>query len=305
MCAKVLMALSTFGECGDEPARLLAESGHEVVANPYGRRLVREEIVDLGADCEGVLAGVEPYDAWVLERMPGLRAISRAGVGTDAIDERICEERGIAVLNTPDVVIAPVAELAVAMALDLFKKLTWHTRALAAHDWRKETGRMLAGSTVGVVGLGRIGKRVAESFAALGARVIGCDPAADEDWAREAGVSVVDPDELLATSDVVTLHLAADGFRLGVAELARMRSDAVVLNLARGSYVDADALYDALVEGRIAGAGLDVFPEEPYDGPLCDLDNVVLTPHVATLTRESRLAMELQCVRNLLEELGG
>lgn len=300
---RVLMALSTFGECGSEPRELLESSGFEIVYNPHGRRLVREEIVELGSDCAGVLAGVEPYDAWVIERMPYLRVISRAGVGTDAVDKTTCVARGIVVRNTPDVVVQPVAELALAMALDLMKRLTSHTEVLKRHEWRKFTGRMLSGATVGVVGLGRIGRRAAELFAAVGASVLGSDPFADPGWAEGVGVQVVPLDELLSRSDVVSLHLSAEGFHLGATELARMRDGAILLNLARGTYVDEDALYDALASGRLGGAGLDVFPEEPYSGKLCDLDNVVLTPHVATLTRESRAQMELECVQNLIEEL--
>ncbi|MBW2559288.1 MAG: phosphoglycerate dehydrogenase [Deltaproteobacteria bacterium] len=301
--AKVLMALSTFGEAGQESRELLEASGHEIVYNPYGRRVKREEIVELGSDCEGVLAGVEPYDEWVLGHMPDLRCISRAGVGTDAIDHAICADRDIVIRNTPDVVIAPVAELALAMALDLSKRLTWHTERLKAKDWRKVTGRMIADSTVAVVGLGRIGRRVAELFSAVGATVLGVDPYPDVAWAENVGVAIVTLVEALATADVVTLHLTAEDFLLGEPELGSMKSGAIILNLARGKYVDEDALYDAVSSGHLGGAGLDVFPDEPYAGKLCDLDNVVLTPHVATLTRESRLQMEVECVSNLLEEL--
>ena len=301
--SKVLMALSTFGESGPEPREMLEASGHEIVYNPYGRRVTREEIVELGADCEGVLAGVEPYDAEVVAQLPNLRCISRAGVGTDAVDKDACAARNIVVRNTPDVVIAPVAELAVAMALDLSKKLTWHTERLKAKDWRKSTGRMVSGSTVAIVGLGRIGRRTAELFAALGADVLGVDPFPDTEWTAATGVTVVPLADALAAADIVSLHLTADDFLLGAAELAAMKPGALLLNLARGKYVDEDALYDAVSSGHLGGAGLDVYSEEPYTGKLCDLENVVLTPHVATLTRESRLQMELECVSNLLEEL--
>ncbi len=302
---RVLMALSTFGDCGEEPSRLLESTGWDVVYNPHGRRLVRDEIVELGASAEGVLAGVEPYDAWVIERMPKLRVISRAGVGTDNVDRNAADARGVVVRNTPDVVIQPVAEMAVAMAMSLMRRLTRSTESLRARAWEKHSGRLLSGSTVGVVGLGRIGRRTAELFVALGAQVIGCDPFADARWATAAGVRVVELGELLAASDVVSLHLTAEDFVLGVEELSLMRDGAILLNLARGRYVDEDALHQALAGGRLAGAGLDVFPEEPYSGKLCDLPDVVLTPHVATLTRESRLQMEVEAVENLIESLGG
>lgn len=300
---KVLQALSTFAENGDEPRELLEGAGFDVVDNPYGRRLTPDEVVELGAGCEGVLAGVEPYDGRVIAAMPKLRVISRAGVGTDNVDKRAAAARGIVVRNTPDVVVAPVAELTLAMALDLLKRLTWHTERLKAKDWRKATGHMLAGSTVGVVGCGRIGRRVSDLFRAVGAEVVATDPSADEVWAAEAGVRLVDLGELLTISDVVTLHLTAEDFSLGEDELAAMRPGAILLNLARGRYIDEDALFEAVASGCLGGVGLDVFPEEPYAGRLTELENVVLTPHVATLTAESRLAMEVECVRNLIESL--
>jgi D-3-phosphoglycerate dehydrogenase / 2-oxoglutarate reductase len=301
---KVLQALSTFAENGPEPREILEAAGCEVVYNPYGRRLKREEIVELGSSCEGVLAGVEPYDAWVLGQMPSLRVISRAGVGTDSIDKALAAERSIVVRNTPDVVVAPVAELTLAVTLDLLKRVTWHTERLKSRDWRKATGHMLQGSCVAVVGLGSIGRRVAEVMSTLGARVLGVDPAPRADWATEHGFRLVDLTEALRVADVVTLHLTSDTFLMGATEIALMKPGALLLNFARGGYVDEGALFDGIQSGHLGGAGLDVFPEEPYGGRLCDLDNVVLTPHIATLTVESRLAMEVECVRNLVEELG-
>lgn len=310
MRGKVLIALSTFAENGSAPLDLLLASGRQYVLNPYGRRLVREEVANLGADCAGVVAGVEPYDAPVLDGMPHLRCISRVGVGVDNIDLALAAERRIEVRNTPDVVVAPVAELTLAMALDLLKRLTAHTCLLKAGRWEKLTGNMLEGRVVGLVGLGRIGRRVAEVLRALGAEVIGCDPGCDPAWASSAGVALVPLEGLLSAADVVSLHLAVPkdvAFRLGEAELGLMKPGALLVNVARGAYVDEDALFDALSSGRLGGAALDVFPEEPYHGRLATLDNVVLTPHVATLTQESRLRMETEAVANLLDcldELG-
>jgi len=303
--AKVLMALSSFCKGGQEPRDLLESSGHEIVYNPHGRRVTREEIIEFGSDCEGVLAGVEPYDEWVLGHMSDLRCISRAGVGTDAIDHKVCADRGIVIRNTPDVVVAPVAEHALAMAFALSKRLPLQTERLKAKDWHKAPGRMIAGSTVAVIGLGRIGRRVAEAFTSVGADVLGVDPYPDPAWAETASVNVVTLAEALATADLVSLHLTAEDFLLGEAELGSMKPGAILLNLARGKYVDEDALYDAVSSGHLGGVGLDVFPAEPYAGKLCELENVVLTPHVATFTRESRLQMEIECVANLLEELSG
>jgi D-3-phosphoglycerate dehydrogenase len=308
MTTKIFVALSTFAEHGDEPLKALQESGFPFFINPLGRRLVRDEIVEMGRTCLGVVAGVEPYDEDVLERMPELRCISRCGVGIDNIDLEAARRRGIAVLNTPDVVVQPVAELTVAMIFDLLKKLSFLTSRMKAGHWEKSTGQLLAGRSAGVLGLGRIGRRVAEILAKLDCRVSGSDLSPDREWARRAGVAIVEPEVLLADSEILTLHLSApkgNTIRIGENEIGKMKRGAILINTARGQLIDEQALYRALCEGRLGGAALDVFPEEPYRGILCGLDNVVLTPHIATLTKESRVQMELEAALNLIRFLKG
>lgn len=306
MSEKVLIALGTFCESGRRPLDELEASGRPFVINPHKRRLVPEEIVELGRDCAGIVAGVEPYTREVLEALPELRVVSRCGVGVDNVDLHAARERGVAVRNTPDVVVQPVAEMTLAVTLDLMRRLSVQTAAMKAGRWEKHAGSLLAGKTVGVVGLGRIGRRVAEIFAALGANVVGVDPMCNPDWADRAGVGVCDLAHLLEAADVVSVHVAAPldaPFRLGAAEFAAMRPGAYFVNIARGTYVDEDALYDALASGHLAGAGLDVFSAEPYTGRLLELENLVCTPHVATLTHESRLRMEVEAVLNCLDSL--
>ncbi|MDP2652740.1 MAG: phosphoglycerate dehydrogenase [Candidatus Omnitrophota bacterium] len=303
MKKKIFVALSTFAENGREPLELLEKSGHPFWLNTTGKRLKADEVVSLGKDCEGIVAGVEPYDETVLERMTNLKCISRCGVGTDNIHKDKARQKGIAVLNTPDVVVQPVAELTLAIILDLLRHLSWHTSRMKAGQWEKKTGGLLAGKNVGIIGLGRIGKRVAEMMMYLGASVCASDVQPDEIWARQKGVAILPADELLKRADVVCLHVSASAknpFRMTGRDIGLMKPGAVLANLSRGDAVDEAALYSALKEGRLGGAGLDVFPEEPYKGKLCELDNVVLTPHVATLTAESRLQMETEAVKNLL-----
>jgi len=303
MKIKILVALQTFGEYSQMPVHLLKGSGAEIVMNDLRHRLLREEIVRLGKNCEGIIAGVEPYDEEVLDKLPMLKCISRCGVGTDNIDKKEAQKRKIAVLNTPDVVIQPVAEMTLAMAFDLLRLLSYHTSVLRSKQWKKKAGRLLAGSKVGVIGLGRIGKRVAEMFCALKAEVYGADISPDKDWAQKQGIKIMSGAELLKEVDILCLHVsvsAEDPFIMGEKELSSMKPGSIVINTSRGKVVDEKALYNALSSGHLAGAGLDVYSQEPYEGPLRDLDNVVLTPHIATLTRESRARMEKEAVENLL-----
>ena len=258
--------------------------------NTSGKRITTAELVAQAADATVAIAGVEPYDASVLAQLPKLRCISRCGAGTDSIDLGEARRRGIAVLNTPDVPTEAVAELAMAMILSLARRLRQQANLMGRREWRRLEGHLLAGRRVGLVGLGRIGRRVVELLQPFRAAVAAADPGADRVWADAHGVALITLDELLATSDVVSLHAARSGahpLRLGAGELARMKAGAVLVNLARGGMVDEAALHEALTSGRLAGAGLDVYSEEPYRGALCDLENVVLTPHDATLTVET------------------
>lgn len=305
---KVLIGTSSFGRGGSQPLDLLHEYGYQVVMNPYGRRLTADEVVELGQGCVGIIAGVEPLTAEVFAQLPGLRCISRSGVGLDNVDLEASRARGIVVRNTPDAPTRAVAELTLGLIIALLRRFPLADRNLRADVWRKETGGLLLNRTVGIVGLGRIGRMLAEMLVALGCNVCGTDPQPDREWLARHPIELLTLTELLRGSDVVSLHAAlppGSAPLIAAPELAFMKRSAVLLNLARGYVVDEEALYEALAERRIAGAALDVFVEEPYRGRLTELDNVVLTPHIGSNTRETKLAMETQAVRNLLEALGG
>lgn len=302
----ILVTLSTFGEYGDAPMRLLAESGFSYTINPRKKRLVREEIIEMGKDCEGIIAGVELYDDYVLRHLPKLRCLSRCGVGTDSIALQTAKEKGIVILKTIDVVVQPVAELTIAMIFDLLRMLTHHTALMRASRWDKKAGHLLVARKIGIIGLGRIGKRVAEVLKTLGATVIGYDPFPDNQWAQTQDIEILPCEQVIRESDILSLHLTAISgapFRLGEQEIRSMKKGAMIVNVARGEFIDEEALYEALNDGHLAGAALDVFTKEPYTGRLCTLDTVILTPHVGTLTEESRLQMEVEATANLINFL--
>lgn len=306
MTKKILVALSTFGEFNDKPLRLLDESGFEYVLNPYGRRLKPEEIVELGRDCAGILAGLEEYEDGVLEHLPGLRCISRCGVGIDNISLTKAQQLGIVIKITPDAPVTAVAEMTIAFVLDLLRKISFHNALMKKKVWDREIGYLLSGKNVGVLGLGRIGRRVAELIIPFGASVYGADLFPDEGWARRRGVKILTTKELLRVSDILTIHVSVlEGKELLLDKdaILSMKRGSYLVNLSRGRVIDEGALYGALKSGHLAGAALDVFSTEPYDGPLCELENVILTPHIATFTRESRTRMEVETVENLLEVL--
>lgn len=280
---------------------MLLDHGLELVRNPHGRRLDATEIKTLIADVDGLLAGLEPLNSEVLSAARQLKAVARVGVGLDTVDLEVARALGIRVSNTPDAPAAAVAELAVAMTIALSRSLPRADAALHSGRWEKIIGKSLSESVVLIVGYGRIGRRVAEYLGPFGPRLIVCDPCVDESDA--AGLALSDLADGLSQADIVTLHASGSEVVLDESAFRVMKPGAVLLSCGRGGQVDEGALVRALDDGSVSGAWLDVFTSEPYSGPLTHYPQVILTPHMATYTRQTRLAMELEAVGNLLRDL--
>jgi len=303
---KIFVALSTFSEYGKEPLNMIIKSGIDYYLNPLCRRLIKKEVIEMGHDASGIIAGVEPYDAEVLKQLPYLKCISRAGVGIDNIDLNYAQINNINIQNTPHAVIRPVVELTLAMIFDLLRKTTFHTNLLKQNRWEKIAGNLLLNKTVGIVGTGRIGKTISELLKGLGANIIAYDVCPDIEWAKLNGFKYCSYEKLLSSSDIISLHASPKKDQLpliGSNEIGFMKNGIILINTSRGGCIDENALIKGLKNEKVGGVGLDVFSEEPYIGGLIKFDNVVLTPHLATLTKESRLEMEIQATQNLLNEL--
>lgn len=300
---KILISPTSFGKCGNRPLELLEKNNYEVVLNPFGRKMTSDEIIELGKDCAGVIAGVESLNATVLESLPRLRCISRCGSGVDNIDLDKAKELGIVVNNTPYGPTRAVAELTIGLIFDLLRQISLRDKGIRNGKWNKEMGFLLKGKTVGVLGLGRIGRTVAELLIKLDAEVVGSDISPDKEWLKTTKISLVSFDELIKKSDIVCVHVSVspdNNYLMSKKELASMKKGSYIVNLSRGGIVDENALYHALKGNHLAGAAVDVFQQEPYKGPLTELEDVVLTPHVGSYAKESRLEMEIQAVENLL-----
>ena len=299
----VYVALQQFCEADDRPRRALVDAGIEVRENTLGRRLRREEMADVLRNADAVLAGVEPYDHAVLEALPRLRCISRCGTGTDTIDLDAARRLGVTVCTTPEEVVDPVAQMTVAMILALARNLPLHVQEFRQGQWKKRTGFLLSEWTIGLLGFGRIGRAVERSLRVFGPRILVADPNLQSTDVPETATRC-EQNTLLAEADLVSLHAShpqAAGPLIGRGELALMKSGSYLVNTARGFLVDEPALYEAVTSGHLAGAALDVFEQEPYAGPLAALPNVLCTPHVASLTRASRVAMERRCAQNAID----
>lgn len=307
---RVAILSRSFATASDAPFRRLEEAGiaYTVRHNtePENTRLIAELIG--GADA--VITGSDIIDRYVLDHCPNLRVVSKHGVGMDAIDQSLCRERGIAVCCTPNANNETVADLTVLLMLALQRELRANLLTEATPSWGcRRLTHDLFGATVGLVGCGRIGMGVARRLAGFSARILVYDPFLDPAALTTPDTHLVSLETLLAQSDIVSLHLPLTeetACLIGREAIARMRDGALLINTSRGGTLDYRALYDALVSGKLGGAGLDVYPTEPpVNEPLLELPNVLATPHIATYTREANLRMGLGAAENVIRFFQG
>jgi D-3-phosphoglycerate dehydrogenase len=268
----------------------------------------------LASDAIAIMTCFAQVTPSVIESAPNLKMIARYGVGVDNIAVDVATARRIPVTYVPDYCVAEVAEHALALLLALARGVVRYSRSVSAGGWDLGVGAPLhrvEGRTLGVVGCGRIGRRLAQMALGLGVRVLGYDPnPGAASAAAAAGIESVDLDDLLARSDFVSVHvplLPATRGLVGEAFLRRMKPTAYLVNTARGGLVDVSSLARALSEGWIAGAALDVLPQEPppQDHPLRGLDNLVLTPHVSFYSEESLQALRRRTAESVVDVLAG
>lgn len=297
----------TDGSIRHEAIELLSPTCEVRVLDAYPSE---DALIAACKDAHAILARLGTVTRGVIAAAPKLRIIARHGVGVDAVDLPAATERGIVVTTTGSVNAAAVAEYSFALLLALARKVVRADRGMRNGEWSRDAlvGTELDGCTLGVIGLGAIGRRVARAGHGFGMRVLACDPAVrrpEDPW-----VSAVELDALLAQSDFVTLHVRLtpqSRHLVDARALARMKPGACLVNTSRGEVVDQAALIDALRAGRLAGAALDTYEDEPLpaDSPLRRLDNVVLSPHVAGQTQAALVRVATAAATSILEELAG
>lgn len=292
-----------------EHTAILEAAGFTVrYPEPSGDQMTEEQLLANLDGVDAALAGAEPYTRKVLESFPQLRVISRTGVGYDAVDLAAAAERKIPVCVTPGTNHDAVAEQAWALYLALAKEVVRFHGMVAKGEFARGITRPIWGQTLGIVGLGRIGKAMAVRARAFGMRVIAYDPYATAEMASD-GTELVTLDELLAKSDVISLHapMCPETDCIVRAEtIAKMKDGVYIINTARGGLVEESALAAALASGKVGGAGLDVFANEPPVGsPLLTAPNVVFSPHVAGISQDSLRRMAVMGAQTIVDLFEG
>jgi len=287
---------------------MLKRAGYEVVLNPYGRIMGKAEMQDLLKDADAVIVGVDPLDRDVLEHAQRLKVISKYGIGTDNIDTAFAADRGIAVEVAAGANTDAVADYTFALMLAAARKLPVIDRECRKRNWTKLTTIDVFGRTLGLIGMGAIGKAVARRASGFAMNIVAYDAIKDERFAREHGITYADRmEDVLTQADFISLHLPLnEGTRhiIGAAQFALMKPTAVLVNTARGGLIDEDALYKALRSERIWGAGIDVFEEEPpANDALLSLDNMIIGSHCAASTVSAVDNMGLISSRNVIHSL--
>ncbi|OHB34011.1 MAG: hydroxyacid dehydrogenase [Planctomycetes bacterium RIFCSPLOWO2_12_FULL_39_13] len=298
---KIAITTTSFGEYDKTPLNNLRSAGLDVILNPFGRKLTKKETVEICRDAIGIIAGTEILDAAVLKELRYLQVISRCGTGLDNIDLNAAGRIGIVVFNTPNSPTLAVAELTVGLILNLLRQVSLMDRELHIGVWQKRMGNLLSGKKVGIIGFGRIGRKVSKLLSPFNCEINYYD--IRKDIERENWVCRIEFNKLLEISDIITIHISSGDKVLGRDEIRLMKKGSWLINVSRSFAVVENALYKAIKEGHLSGAAIDVFEQEPYNGSLRELDKVILTPHIGSYAKESRIEMETEAVKNLLNGL--
>ncbi len=310
----IFVSTAPFGAVDPIPRRALEATGWNIRYNDRNRKLTPQEVAELAVDCDGLIAGTENLEPLIAAN-PKLKMIARVGIGLDSVPLNQCRDRKIIVAYTPDAVTMAVVELTVGLMVSASRLVGQVDRAIRSGRWVRPQGQRIGESVVGLVGFGRIGSRVARALSGLSPRSILVADILDKrqeiaGLSAQSGLVIeqVPLAEVLAQAGIVSLHVpltrATRGI-IGASALRSMRPDAVLINTSRGGVVDEAELLAAMNSGHLFGAAIDVFEQEPYLGPLCNLDNVILTSHLGSCSVDCRARMETEAASDIIRFFKG
>lgn len=306
---KALITSVPFANRNRLPLELLEAASIDYLINPIARRLTEQELADLIGDFDVVIAGTEPITDRVMSGAGNLKLISRIGIGLDSVDLLAAERRSIQVSYTPEAPSPAVAELTVGLMLSLLRSVHVANAQLHRGEWHRHFGRRIPEVTIGVIGVGRIGRRVLTRLASFGTpRVLVNDIRPDTKLVPELKLEWVDKDEIYREADVITVHVPLTIQTKNMIRrehLMQMKPDALIINTARGGIINEQDLVDVLTAGHLGGAAIDVFEREPYKGPLASIERCLLTSHMGSMSIDCRTRMEIEATEEAVRFLTG
>jgi len=306
---KVLITTVPFGEKDKTPIDLLESNDIAYVINPLNKKLTEKELEGLVSDFDVIIAGTEQITAKVMSKAKNLKMISRVGIGLDSVDLLTAKKRGISVSYTPDAPAPAVAELTTGMMLTLLRSVHVSNSQMHAGQWHRFFGRRLSNVTIGVIGVGRIGKGVIKHLQGFGGpRILTNDINPDQQFIDKYGLEWEEKEYIYKHADIVSLHLPLTSKTKDMVRkrhLLSMKRDAIVINTSRGGIINEKDLYDVMQSDHLSGAAIDVFDEEPYDGPLKEIERCLLTAHMGSMSIDCRTRMEIEATEEVVRFLTG
>ena len=294
---RVLIGPSLFAALDPSPMDMLINADFEIIDNPFKRKLTKSELLDLlNSNVTGLIAGLEPLDREVMKKS-NLKVISRCGSGMSNVDLEAAKSLGIRVYSTPHGPTTAVAEMTIGAIISLLRFIPQMNQDMHEYKWNKQIGRQLKDKNVVIIGFGRIGQQVGQLLKSFNADIIAVDP---ELSGKINNIPIIKLEDALKEADIILLHCSGEHTLLGEHEFGLMKKGVYVINAARGDLINESAFIKAINKGQIAGAWIDTFSQEPYSGPLCQYEQVILTPHIGSYTLECRKQMEMEAVNNLI-----
>ena len=295
---KALITTIPFAEKNRLPLEILGNAGIQYLINPLNRRLTESDLINMISDFDIIIAGTEPITEKVMENAEKLKLISRVGIGIDNVDLNAAKKRGIKVCYTPDAPAPAVAELTLCLMLNLLRFVHISNTQMHIGEWYRHHGRRLPEVTIGIIGLGRIGTRVLRRIRGFGTpRILANDIMPNLELNREFKLEWSTKEKIFQEADLISLHLPLTPHTnqmIGKELLYTMKKDAVIINTSRGGIIIEKDLVEVMKSGHLSGAAIDVFENEPYDGPLKDIERCILTSHLGSMSIDCRNRMEIE-----------
>jgi len=306
---KALITTVPFGNKNPLPFEMLENAGIEYMVNPFNKKLTEDELTELVSDFDVIIAGTEPITAKVMDGASNLKMISRVGIGLDSVDLPAAKERGIKVSYTPDAPAPAVAEFTLGLMLSLLRSINVSNTRMHDGRWDRIFGRRLAEVTIGIIGVGRIGSRVLNRTKGFGTpRLLVNDVMPNLQLDREFKLEWSSKEKIYEEADIISLHLPLTMQTRNMIKknhLLSMKQDAIIINSARGGIINEQDLYEVMQSGHLSGAAIDVFEQEPYDGPLKEIERCLLTAHMGSMSIDCRIRMEIEATEETVRFLTG